>query len=137
MDFEKAQKELGYAPRPVELVRIETSGDVIRDLPLSQIGGDGLFTKEIQRALLMDVVDVAVHSQLTLVPAPGRRHEIGRKKREEGIRPVDVVFDSFDEPAVWLRIFPGVTAKTVTVEPVGDLATVLTVLVARPVADLM
>jgi hydroxymethylbilane synthase len=50
------------APRPVELVKIETAGDLVRDLPLSQIGGDGVFTKEIQRALLMDVVDVAVHS---------------------------------------------------------------------------
>jgi hydroxymethylbilane synthase len=50
------------APRPIELVQIETSGDVVRDLPLSQIGGDGVFTKEIQRALLENVVDVAVHS---------------------------------------------------------------------------
>ncbi len=50
------------APRSVELVTIETSGDVVRDLPLAQIGGDGVFTKEIQRALLTDVVDVAVHS---------------------------------------------------------------------------
>ena len=50
------------APRPVELVLIETSGDVVRDLPLSQIGGDGVFTKEIQRALLAGTVDVAVHS---------------------------------------------------------------------------
>jgi hydroxymethylbilane synthase len=49
-------------PRPVELVQIETSGDVVRDLPLSQIGGDGVFTKEIQRALLSNIVDVAVHS---------------------------------------------------------------------------
>jgi hydroxymethylbilane synthase len=49
-------------PRPVELIQIETSGDVVRDLPLSQIGGDGVFTKEIQRALLANVVDVAVHS---------------------------------------------------------------------------
>ncbi|HVS34318.1 MAG TPA: hydroxymethylbilane synthase [Gemmataceae bacterium] len=49
-------------PRPVELVQIETSGDAVRDLPLSQIGGEGVFTKEIQRALLMDVIDVAVHS---------------------------------------------------------------------------
>jgi hydroxymethylbilane synthase len=48
--------------RPVELVEIETSGDVVRDLPLSQIGGDGVFTKEIQRALLDGRVDVAVHS---------------------------------------------------------------------------
>jgi hydroxymethylbilane synthase len=60
------------APRPVELVEIETSGDVVRDLPLSQIGGDGVFTKEIQRALLDNRVDVAVHSlkdlPTTLVP---------------------------------------------------------------------
>ena len=50
------------APRPIELIQIETSGDMVRDLPLSQIGGDGVFTKEIQRALLANVVDVAVHS---------------------------------------------------------------------------
>ncbi|MGH7224460.1 MAG: hydroxymethylbilane synthase, partial [Gemmataceae bacterium] len=50
------------APRPVELVEIETSGDRIRDAVLSQIGGDGVFTKEIQRALLAGTVDVAVHS---------------------------------------------------------------------------
>ncbi len=50
------------AERPIELVQIETSGDVVRDAPLSQIGGDGVFTKEIQRALLGNAVDVAVHS---------------------------------------------------------------------------
>jgi hydroxymethylbilane synthase len=50
------------APRAVELVEIETSGDRFRDVSLSQIGGDGVFTKEIQRALLAGAVDVAVHS---------------------------------------------------------------------------
>ena len=50
------------APRLVELVLIETEGDRVRDLALSQIGGDGLFTKEIQNALLANRVDVAVHS---------------------------------------------------------------------------
>jgi hydroxymethylbilane synthase len=49
-------------PRAVELVEIETSGDRIRDVALTQIGGDGVFTKEIQRALLAGSVDVAVHS---------------------------------------------------------------------------
>ncbi len=58
------------APRAVELVEIETSGDVVRDVPLSQIGGDGLFTKEIQRALLDGRVDVAVHSLKDLPTAP-------------------------------------------------------------------
>jgi hydroxymethylbilane synthase len=50
------------APRPVELVEIETEGDVYRDAALARIGGEGVFTKEIQRALLADAVDVAVHS---------------------------------------------------------------------------
>lgn len=59
--------------RPVELVTIETSGDLIGDQPLSQIGGDGLFTKEIQRALLEQRADVAVHSlkDLPTAPVPG------------------------------------------------------------------
>jgi hydroxymethylbilane synthase len=47
---------------PIELVPIETTGDQVRDKPLSQIGGDGLFTKEIQRAVLDGRADVAVHS---------------------------------------------------------------------------
>src|SRR5437588_6423969 len=50
------------ATRSVELVEIETAGDQVRDVPLAQIGGEGVFTKEIQRALLDEEVDVAVHS---------------------------------------------------------------------------
>lgn len=45
----------------VEIVFITTQGDV-RTGPLGQIGGQGLFTKEIQRALLSGEVDIAVHS---------------------------------------------------------------------------
>lgn len=45
-----------------ELVEIQTAGDQILDLPLAQLGGQGVFTKEIQRALLEQRVDVAVHS---------------------------------------------------------------------------
>jgi hydroxymethylbilane synthase len=47
--------------KPV-LVEIETAGDQVRDVPLAQIGGEGVFTKEIQRALLSGQIDVAVHS---------------------------------------------------------------------------
>ncbi len=45
----------------VELVLISTQGDVTTG-PLGQIGGQGLFTKEIQRALLDEQIDLAVHS---------------------------------------------------------------------------
>jgi hydroxymethylbilane synthase len=46
----------------VELVIIKTSGDKILDVPLAQIGGKGLFIKEIEEALLSGQVDLAVHS---------------------------------------------------------------------------
>jgi hydroxymethylbilane synthase len=58
------------AARPVELVEIETSGDKLRDVSLAQIGGQGVFTKEIQRALLSGDVDVAVHSLKDLPTLP-------------------------------------------------------------------
>ena len=46
----------------VILVEVKTHGDRDRNTPLAQIGGVGLFTKEIQRALLEGTVDIAVHS---------------------------------------------------------------------------
>ncbi|MFM8414136.1 MAG: hydroxymethylbilane synthase [Planctomycetota bacterium] len=41
---------------------ISTRGDQVRDLPLTVLGGDGVFVRELERALLEDRVDVAVHS---------------------------------------------------------------------------
>lgn len=41
---------------------INTSGDIIQDRPLSEVGGKGLFTKEIEFALLNGEIDIAVHS---------------------------------------------------------------------------
>ena len=46
----------------IAFIEIKTHGDRDRNTPLAQIGGLGLFTKEIQRALLDGTVDVAVHS---------------------------------------------------------------------------
>jgi hydroxymethylbilane synthase len=46
----------------VALVEIKTQGDRDRNTPLAAIGGQGLFTKEIQRALLVGDVEIAVHS---------------------------------------------------------------------------
>nr|QKY14914.1 porphobilinogen deaminase (HMBS) [Polytomella parva] len=46
----------------VEIVIIKTTGDKILNQPLADIGGKGLFTKEIDDALLEDRIDIAVHS---------------------------------------------------------------------------
>ena len=48
--------------RKVEIIKIKTTGDMILDVPLSKVGGKGLFVKEIEDALLRGAVDLAVHS---------------------------------------------------------------------------
>jgi hydroxymethylbilane synthase len=46
----------------VEIEIIKTTGDVMRDVPLAVIGGKGVFTKELEEALLAGRIDIAVHS---------------------------------------------------------------------------
>jgi hydroxymethylbilane synthase len=50
------------AAESVTIVPIKTTGDKVQDRTLSEIGGKGLFTKEIEEALLDGRVDLAVHS---------------------------------------------------------------------------
>jgi hydroxymethylbilane synthase len=52
----------GLPPERIALDIIRTTGDMIRDRPLADAGGKGLFTKEIEEALLAGAIDVAVHS---------------------------------------------------------------------------
>jgi hydroxymethylbilane synthase len=62
----------GFSPGQIRIETIRTSGDMIRDRPLAQAGGKGLFTKEIEEALLAGRIDLAVHSAKdmpTLLPA--------------------------------------------------------------------
>jgi hydroxymethylbilane synthase len=73
---------------PVEIEIIKTSGDRIQNRALAEIGGKGLFVKEIQQALMDETVDLAVHSlkdypaenpgELTLgcVPARADRRDV-------------------------------------------------------------
>jgi len=51
-----------YPEIEVILLHIMTTGDKILDVPLAKIGGKGLFTKEIENAMLAGEIDVAVHS---------------------------------------------------------------------------
>ena len=46
----------------ISLVKIKTAGDRILDVPLAQVGGKGLFVKEIEDAMLRGDIDLAVHS---------------------------------------------------------------------------
>jgi hydroxymethylbilane synthase len=62
-----------HGPLDVELVIVETTGDQRRDVPLHAIGGQGVFVKEVQQAVLEGRADLAVHSakDLPSTTAPG------------------------------------------------------------------
>jgi len=58
-----------------EIIIIKTSGDKMQHSPLTQIGGKGIFIKELEEALLEESIDLAVHSVKDLpTETPGRLH---------------------------------------------------------------
>ncbi|MEA3003336.1 MAG: hydroxymethylbilane synthase [Sphingomonadales bacterium] len=52
----------GWGPERIEIMPITTSGDMIRDRPLAEMGGKALWTKELDRALAEGLTDISVHS---------------------------------------------------------------------------
>jgi hydroxymethylbilane synthase len=69
---EELRRRLGEAdpsvagPGAIEIVTVRTSGDAARTRPLAEIGGKGLFVKELDEAVLARRVDLAVHSMKDL-----------------------------------------------------------------------
>jgi hydroxymethylbilane synthase len=61
-NWTKSELERRWSGLAVELIPIKTTGDKILDVPLAKIGGKGLFTKELDEALLDGRIDLAVHS---------------------------------------------------------------------------
>lgn len=59
---EHIKERLEAAGHQCEIIKMSTKGDVILDTPLAKIGGKGLFTKELENALLDGRADIAVHS---------------------------------------------------------------------------
>jgi hydroxymethylbilane synthase len=86
-------------PRPVEIVEIETSGDQQPDRSLVQISGEGVFTKEIQRAALVGKADVAVHSLKDLPTMPVEGLTLAAVPKRGPVLDVFISrrFKSFDE----------------------------------------
>jgi hydroxymethylbilane synthase len=67
-----------------EIVPLKTTGDRITDRPLADIGGKGLFTKELEEALLDGRIDLAVHSMKDVPPdVPGGLKIAALLRRED------------------------------------------------------
>lgn len=88
-----------YPDLDVQLIRISTQGDRILDKPLADIGGKGLFIKELEQKLFDNAADIAVHSMkdVTIDMPPGMALPVILKRED----PRDVFiandFASLDE----------------------------------------
>ncbi|MCC5780374.1 hydroxymethylbilane synthase [Nitratireductor sp. B36] len=78
----------GLPEEAFEIVVISTSGDRIQDRPLSQAGGKGLFTKEIEEAMLDGRIDLAVHSSKDMPTVLPDGLEISAFLEREDVRDV-------------------------------------------------
>lgn len=58
----KAKIEAAFPEAEVEIVKLSTKGDELLDRSLTSFGGKGVFTKELEEALLSEEIDLAVHS---------------------------------------------------------------------------
>ncbi len=81
-----------------EIVVIKTTGDMILDRPLSEVGGKGLFTKEIEEALFEKRIDLAVHSMKDMQTALPDGLTIGATLPREDVRDafISLKHKSFD-----------------------------------------
>ncbi len=86
-EWTKGELERRFPGLSVSIKIIRTAGDVIMDAPLSRIG-KGVFTKEIENALLREEIDLAVHSLKDLPTKLAEGLEIGAITRREDVRDV-------------------------------------------------
>lgn len=87
-NYIKTQLESGYPDSVIEIIHIKTKGDKILDAPLSKIGDKGLFTKELENALLDGRIDLAVHSLKDLTTTLPEGLTLGAVTERDDIRDV-------------------------------------------------
>lgn len=106
----KAELEGVHPGLEVEIRILHTTGDRITDVPLAKIGDKGLFTKELDRAVLSGEVDAAVHS---LKDVPTRLPEgLGLGAVLERVDPRDVFLPGPDRPATLAELPEGAIIGT-------------------------
>jgi hydroxymethylbilane synthase len=86
-------RRLQIAPEAIQIVPMKTTGDRITDRPLAEAGGKGLFTKEIDEALLDGRIDIGVHSAKDMATRLPDGIVIGACLKRQDVR------DAFISPA--------------------------------------
>jgi hydroxymethylbilane synthase len=88
----------------IEIVPITTSGDKIQDRPLAEVGGKGLWTKELDRALLSGEVHFCVHSMKDVESERPRQIHLASVRPRGDMRDRLIGAQSFDELKQGARI---------------------------------
>jgi len=81
----------------VEIVKFTTTGDVVQDRPLADVGGKGLWTKELDRALIEGEVDFCVHSMKDVESVRPAELHIAAVRPRGDVRDRLIGADSLDE----------------------------------------
>ncbi|MBI3194648.1 MAG: hydroxymethylbilane synthase [Ignavibacteriae bacterium] len=87
-EWVKSELEKKFPKLSIEIQIIKTTGDKILDSPLSKIGDKGLFTREIEQAMLEKKIDAAVHSLKDLPTQLPEGLCIGAVSKREDVRDV-------------------------------------------------
>ena len=93
-----------WGPERIEIVPITTTGDIVRDRPLAEIGGKGLWTKELDRALLEGEVDFCVHSMKDVETIRPEQFCIAAMLPRADVRDRLIGADSIEALPSWARV---------------------------------
>lgn len=108
-DFVKRSLENSFPEKKFEIKIIKTTGDKLLDVALAKIGDKGLFTKQIETALLANEIDLAVHSLKDLQTEQPENLMIGAVSKRE--KPNDVListkYSSIDELPLGAKVATG------------------------------
>lgn len=109
-DLVKKRLEEGHPGLHVEIRILHTTGDRITDVPLARIGDKGLFTKELDRAVLSGEVDLAVHSLKDVPTQLAEGLTLGAVLERED--PSDVLIPAPGKPATLAELPAGARVGT-------------------------
>lgn len=93
-----------WGPELIEIVPMTTSGDAVQDRPLADVGGKGLWTKELDRALMEGRTDISVHSMKDVETVRPAELVIGAYLARADVRDRLVGADSIDALPNWARV---------------------------------
>ena len=94
----------GWGPEWIDLVPMATSGDVITDRPLSEVGGKGLWTKELDKALVEGRTHMSVHSMKDVETIRPTELVIAAMLPRADVRDRILGADSIDALPHWARV---------------------------------